>query len=65
MINYETLNKIIKESGNMSAVARKTNIDKSTLSRIINKEIKNIKIETICKIASAYNLSFDELLIKI
>lgn len=64
MINYETLNRIIKETGSMSAVARKTNMDKSTLSRIMSKEAKSITIETVCKIASAYNLSFDELLIK-
>lgn len=65
MLNYELLNKIIQENGGSRIeFARRTGITKSYVSKILDKKCKNISIQTAVKIANAYNISLDILILK-
>ena len=61
----KNLVKLRKEKGlTQEGLARKANISYHTVIKLENNSIKNPKIETIVKLATALNLSLDKLVEK-
>ena len=65
MLNRQLIQSIIKENGGVVAVAKEIGVDKASLSRFMNNENKTLTIKSICLLAGAYDLDFNDLLTKI
>ena len=62
MLNYEFLEKII-ESDRRKDIAAKTGLTQGFVTKIFDKKITNISIATAVKIAKAYKVSLDDLIL--
>ena len=62
MLNYEFLEKII-ESDRRKDIAAKTGLTQGFVTKILDKKITNISIATAVKIAKAYKVSLDDLIL--
>lgn len=63
-INIEKLNGLLIEKGlNYSDLAKKANMSKSQLSRIINKDNPVVRLKTISAISNALGVNYKEIYI--
>ena len=62
MINYELLEKLIGD-GKRKDFADKTGLKKGYVTKILDRKAVNISIKSAAKIAKAYNISLDDLIL--
>ncbi|MBP3929984.1 MAG: helix-turn-helix transcriptional regulator [Peptostreptococcaceae bacterium] len=62
MINYELLEKLIGD-GKRKDFADKTGLTKGYVTKILDRKAVNISIKSAAKIAKAYNISLDDLIL--
>lgn len=62
MLNYELLEKLIGK-GKRKHFAEKTGLTNGFVTKILNRKAVNISIVTAAKIAKAYNISLDDLIL--
>ena len=62
MLNYEFLEKIIG-ADRRKDIAAKTGLTQGFVTKILDKKITNISIATAVKIAKAYKVSLDDLIL--
>ncbi|MDU1339402.1 helix-turn-helix domain-containing protein [Clostridium butyricum] len=63
-LNVDKLNELLVEKNlNYSELAKKANISKNQISRIVNKDKPRVQLKTISALSKALNVSYKELYI--